>query len=70
MRKHFASGLAFIIVAVLSVAAGLLMVASGTSQLGFVFLIVGGLWFIIAIAVRNRSRNAKKDDEKGPGPAT
>ena len=39
MRKHFASGLAFIIVAVLSVAAGLLMVASGTSQLGFVFLI-------------------------------
>ena len=70
MRKYFESGLAFIIVALLSVAAGLLMVASGTSQLGFVFLIAGGLWFIIAIAVRNRSRNAKKEDENGPGPAT
>ena len=70
MRKHFASGLAFIIVALLSVAAGLLMVARGTSQLGFVFLVAGGLWFTIAIAVRNRSRNPKKDDEKGPGPAT
>jgi predicted membrane channel-forming protein YqfA (hemolysin III family) len=70
MRKHFASGLVFIIVAVLSVAAGLLMVADGTSQLGFVFLFVGGFWFVIAIAIRNRSRNAEQDDEKGPGPAT
>ena len=70
MRKHFASGLVFIIVAVLSVAAGLLMVADGTSQPGFVFLFVGGFWFVIAIAVRKRSRNAEQDDEKGPGPAT
>ena len=59
MRKHFESGLAFIVVAVLSVGAGLLLVANGNGIGGIAFLAVGGLWVIIAIGVRNRSGNTK-----------
>ena len=68
MRKHFESGLAFIVVAVISVAAGVLMFATEANLSGFIFLGAGGLWFIVAIGVRNKLKNAKKDDEKGPGP--
>ena len=69
MRKHFESGLAFIVVAAMSVAAGVLMFANGTNPSGFIFLGAGGLWFIVAIGVRNKFKNAKKDDEKGSGPS-
>ena len=69
MRKHFESGLAFIFVAVISVAAGGLMFANGTNLSGFIFLGAGGLWFIVAIGVRNKFKKAKKDDEEGSGPS-
>jgi len=69
MRKHFESGLAFIVVAVISVAAGVLMFVNGTNPIGFIFLGAGGLWVIVAIGVRNKVKNANKDDEKGSGPS-
>ena len=61
MRKHFESGLAFMIVAVLSAAAGLLMIVS-ENRSGLVFLLAGGMWVIVAIGVRNKSRASRKDD--------
>ena len=54
MRKHFESGLAFMIVAMLSCASGLLLVATGSSGSGVLLLIAGGLWFIVAIATRKK----------------
>ncbi len=61
MRKHFESGLAFMIVAALSAAAGLLMIVS-ENRSGLVFLLAGGMWVIVAIGVRNKSRASRKDD--------
>lgn len=61
MRKHFESGLAFMVVAVLSVAAGSLMIVSD-SRGGLIFLLAGGMWVIVAIGVRNKSRASRKDD--------
>ncbi|MGA9117655.1 MAG: hypothetical protein WB626_12860 [Bacteroidota bacterium] len=51
MRKFFASGLAFMLVGLLSIAVGLL---SGRPGLGA----FGGLWLVLAIAVR--ARNSRK----------
>ena len=67
MRKHFESGLAFIIVALLSILSGVLQVVNGNLGAGLVFLLAGGLWIIIAMVVRNRLRCAAKEDEKDPG---
>ncbi len=61
MRKHFESGLAFMIVAALSAAAGLMMIMS-ENRSGLVFLLAGGMWVIVAIGVRNKSRASRKDD--------
>jgi hypothetical protein len=51
MRKFFESGLAFMLVALITISAGL---ASGRPGLGA----LGGLWLVLAIVVRARS--AKK----------
>ncbi len=48
MRKFFESGLAFMLVALVSIAVGLL---SGKPGLGA----VGVIWLVLAIAVRTRS---------------
>ncbi len=66
MRKHFESGLAFIVVALVSFVAGVLQVASGNRGAGLVFLLVGGTWIIIAMGVRKKLRNAAKEDQKDP----
>ena len=52
MQKFFRSGAAFMVVALLSIAAGLI------SERKTVFLSAGAVWFIMAIFVR--AKNAKK----------
>lgn len=52
MQKFFRSGAAFVVVALLCLAAGL------TSKHGTVFTSAGAFWLIMAIIVR--SKNAKK----------
>jgi succinate-acetate transporter protein len=52
MQKFFQSGGAFMVVALICLAAGL------KSEHGAVFLSLGGFWLIMAIVVR--SKNAKK----------
>ena len=49
MRKFFNSGLAFVLVGLLCLAAGFL------SQHSTVFISVGLLWIILAIVVRNKN---------------
>ncbi len=61
MRKHFESGLAFMIVAMLSIGAGLLLVTSGARGNGLGFLSAGGFWLIIAIVARSKSTNKRAD---------
>ena len=52
MRKFFDSGLAFIAVAVICFAAGMISESNGT------FVALGAFWLIVAIIVKGR--NAKK----------
>jgi succinate-acetate transporter protein len=57
MQKFFRSGAAFMLVALLCVAAGLI------SENGTVFIGVGVFWLIMAIIVRGK--NAKKPPSEG-----
>ncbi len=52
MQKFFRTGTAFVVVALLCIAAGLV------SEHRTVFLSIGGFWLILAIVVR--AKNAKK----------
>ncbi len=52
MQKFFRTGIGFVVVALLCIAAGLL------SEQKTVFLSIGGFWLILAIVVR--AKNAKK----------
>ena len=60
MRKFFESGLAFILVALVSIAVGLL---SGRPGLGA----LGGLWLVIAVAVRARSTKKQRPTPESQG---
>ena len=57
MQKFFRSGAAFVLLALLCVAVGLI------SKNGAVFTIVGAFWLVMAIIVRRN--NAKKPPSEG-----
>lgn len=65
MRKHFESGAAFIVVALLCFAAAIAQFASGAKGAGSVMVPVGGFWLIFAMIARGRSARAKHDDDEG-----
>lgn len=65
MRKHFESGSFFIVVALLSVVAGLLQAATGHRGRGFVLLLTAGMWFLIAIS-RRKLANKRRNDNSDP----
>jgi len=60
MRKFFESGLAFMLVALVWIAVGLL---SGRQGLGA----LGGFWLILAIAVRARNTKKQRATPESPG---
>jgi hypothetical protein len=69
MRKHFESGLAFIVVAVISVTAGLMLLSKDNNGSGIAFLLAGGLWVIVAIGVRNKTKHTQKNNDADSGSA-
>ena len=56
MRKHFESGLAFFIVALICAVAGITGIIASDSSAGFVGLGNAALWLVIGVAVRRKKQ--------------
>lgn len=50
-------------VGILCLAAGVIRLATGSGSAGFIWLAVGGFWFVVAIVVRSRAGTRDRNQD-------